>query len=211
MKKKLILIGGGGHCRACIDVIEQIQEFDIFGILENDDLIGQNVLGYPVIGTDEDVPKYVRLGYSFLVGVGQIKSAEIRKKIFEFLKKNKANIVTIVSPSAYISKHAEIGEGTIVMSNVNVNAGVKIGSNVILNTGATIEHDTTIGSHVHVSTHAVINGDCNIEDEVFIGSNATISNQINIAKSGVIGAGAVVVKDIIEKGIYIGNPVRQIS
>lgn len=211
MKKKLILIGGGGHCKACIDVIEQFGDFEIYGILDQESLNGQFLLGYPIFGSDAEIPKYVKLGYSFLVTVGQIKSVRIRKKLFKYLNDCKADIVTIVSPLAHVSKHAQLGAGTIVMHNVIVNADARIGENCILNTGCTIEHDVLIGNHGHISTHAIINGNCEIGDEVFIGSNATVSNQVRIVKNVTIGAGTIVVKDIIENGVYIGNPAKKIN
>ena len=34
MKEKLVLIGGGGHCRACIDVIERENKYQIAGIVD---------------------------------------------------------------------------------------------------------------------------------------------------------------------------------
>ncbi|MES2828401.1 MAG: acetyltransferase [Bacteroidota bacterium] len=211
MKKKLILLGGGGHCKACIDVIEQSDNFEIIGILDETSSIGHSVLDYLVIGADADIPKYVGLGYSFLITIGQIKSAEIRKRLFNCLIDCKADIATVISPRAYVSRYAEVGPGTIVMHNVTINAAARIGTNCILNTGCNIEHDTLIGNHVHVSTFATINGNCEVGDEGFIGSNATISSQMKISENTIIGAGTVVVKSIEEKGIYAGNPAKKIN
>ncbi|MGY4383096.1 sugar O-acyltransferase (sialic acid O-acetyltransferase NeuD family) [Pedobacter sp. UYP24] len=211
MKKKLILIGGGGHCKACIDVIEQSGGFEIIGILDGGNLLGHFVLDYQIIGADADIPKYIGLGYSFLITLGQIKSADIRKKLFNYLMDCKADIATVISPRAYVSRYAEIGTGTIVMHNVTINAGSRIGINCILNTGCNIEHDVLVGNHVHVSTLAAINGDCEVGNDVFIGSNSTISNQMRILENTVIGAGTVVVKAIRESGIYAGNPAKKIN
>jgi sugar O-acyltransferase (sialic acid O-acetyltransferase NeuD family) len=211
MAKKLILIGGGGHCKSCIDVIEQSGEFEITGVLDQEHLIGQSILGYPFVGSDSNILEYIKLGYSFLITVGQIKSAEIRKKLYKQLVDGNADIATIISPFAYVSKHAGIGPGTIIMHNATLNAGARIGVNSILNTGCNIEHDVLIGNHVHISTLAAINGSCEIGNEVFIGSNATLSNQVKIFKNVVIGAGAVVIKDIEESGIYVGNPAKKVE
>lgn len=210
MKKKLVLVGGGGHCKVCIDVIEQTEEFEIIGILDLPSLIGTTVLGYKVIGSDQDISIYVDKGYSFLVTVGQIKSAILRRKLFEKLKSCHADIATVFSKSSYCSKHTNIGAGTIIMQNVIINAGAAIGDNCILNNGCDIEHDTKIGNHTHISTFAVVNGDCKIGNEVFIGSNATIANKIIIADQTIIGAGSVVIKNVLEKEIQAGNPAQKI-
>ena len=52
LKKKLVLIGGGGHCKACINVIEDTDGYDIVGILDTEDKVGQTILNYSIIGTD---------------------------------------------------------------------------------------------------------------------------------------------------------------
>lgn len=208
MLKELILIGGGGHCKSCIDVIELEEKFSIKGILNRPKKTGVDILGYQYIGTDDDIESFISKGCYFLVTIGQLKSAEKRKNIFNRLKAGNANMATVISPKAHVSKHAVIGEGTIVMHAAKINAAAVIGMNGILNTGCNIEHDVVIGNHCHVSTHAVINGNCKIGDEVFVGSNAVISNAIDLAAGITIGAGSVVIKSLGTKGIYAGNPSR---
>lgn len=211
LKQEIILIGGGGHCKSCIDVIEQTGQYSIRGVLDRADLAGTNVLGYEIIGTDEDILKFKEEGCVFLITIGQIKSAAVRKSISKLLEDCGAVCATVISPLANVSRHAQIGKGTIVMHGVKVNAAAKIGDNCILNTNCLIEHDTVIGDHTHVSTSAVINGNCVIGDEVFIGSNATIAGQVSLGSSIVIGAGSVVIKSVDEAGIYAGNPVNKIN
>lgn len=211
MKTKLILIGGGGHCKVCIDVIEQTGQFEIIGILDLAELVGTSVLDYPIIGTDQEIAKYVALGYSFLITVGQIKSASLKEKLFHILRENKAIIATVVAPSAYVSKYSNIGIGTIVMHHVIINAGATIGDNCILNNKCDIEHDTLVGNHTHISTGAILNGDCKIGNGVFIGSNATVANQITIEDRAVIGAGSVVINNVNIGDIQVGNPAKSIK
>lgn len=211
MKTKLILIGGGGHCKVCIDVIEQAEQFEIVGILDVAELLGTNVLDYQIIGTDQDINKYVELEYSFLITVGQIKSATLREKLFNKLRENNAEIATIVAPSAYVSEYSKIGAGSIVMNQVVINAGVTIGDNCILNNKCDIEHDSIIGNHTHISTGAIINGNCKVGNGVFVGSNATIANQIIIEDRAVIGAGSVVINNVNISDIQAGNPAKSIK
>jgi len=208
--KPLILIGGGGHCVACIDVIEQENKYLIEGILDTEAMIGKQILGYPVLGTDGMITDLVKEGFYFLITVGQIKSAAIRKRIFENLKAHEANMAIVISPRSYISAHSLIGEGSVVMHGAIINAGVTIRVNAIINSNSLIEHETVIGNHCHISTAAVVNGNVKVGDEVFVGSGSVLSNNIEIAPRTVIGAGAVVTKSIKEAGIYAGNPYRLI-
>jgi sugar O-acyltransferase (sialic acid O-acetyltransferase NeuD family) len=209
MINEILLIGGGGHCKACIDVIETTN-FGIAGII--DKKAGTDkVLGYEIIGNDDILEKMVERNYRFLVTIGQIKDPLPRIKIFEKIKRLNGKFATVIGSSASVSKYCTIGEGTIVMHQAIVNSSAKIGINCILNSRALIEHDCTIGNHTHISTAAVINGDCIIGNKVFIGSSSVIAQGIKIADDVVIGAGSVVIKNIIQPGVFAGNPVRKIS
>ena len=108
---KILLIGAGGHARSCIDVIEAEGKFNIGGLVEKDDNMTTSDLGYPIIGTDDDL-KNLREKYDYaIITVGQIKSPKIRKKLFQLLKELEFSFPVIVSTHAYVSKHAHIGKG----------------------------------------------------------------------------------------------------
>ena len=188
--KNLYLIGGGGHCKSCIDVIEATGEFIIKGIFDQASKVSYKVLNYDIIGTDEDLIKYISSENYFLITVGQIKSAEVRKKIYHKLISLNANIATVISPRAYVSKYSEVGIGTIVMHDTLVNAGVTIGDNCIINTKSLLEHDVLVSKHCHISTAAVINGNCIIGEESFIGSNAVLKEGLKIPEKTIVSAGS---------------------
>ncbi|SEL00143.1 sugar O-acyltransferase, sialic acid O-acetyltransferase NeuD family [Chitinophaga rupis] len=210
-KKKLILIGGGGHCKSCIDTIVSVKEFEIAGILDIKEKVGESILGFKIIGTDEDLHRFPANDYYFLITIGQIQNAGLRKGIYEKLKSTKCRLATIISASAIVSKYSTVGEGTVVLHGAKINAASNIGENCIINTNANIEHDCKIGRHVHISTNVVVNGGCVVYDECFIGSNSVLINGITVAASSVIGAGAVVNRTLIEPGVYVGNPCRKIE
>lgn len=190
MKEKLLLIGGGGHCKSVIDVIEQEGRFEIAGIIDKKELIGSFVLDYPIIGSDEEL-KYLAQHYKYaLVTIGHIKSAAIRIRLFEMLKDAGYELPVITSPLAYVSKHATINEGSIIMHHALVNANAYIGKNCIINSKALIEHDAIIEAHCHISTGAIVNGGVQVKTETFYGSNATCKEYVQV--SGFIKAGSVV-------------------
>jgi len=191
MKEQILLVGGGGHCRAVIDVIEQENKFEIAGIIDKKELIGQKVLNhYEVIGCDDDLEMLFKKYRYAIVTVGQIKSSNIRVKLYMLLKEIGYQLPVIVSPLAYVSKYAQIDEGTIIMHQALVNANAKVGKNCIINTKALVEHDAVIEDFCHISTSAIVNGGVKIKEETFYGSNAT-SKEYTEA-SGFIKAGSVV-------------------
>lgn len=193
LKKDIILVGGGGHCVSVIDIIENANEYNILGILDSNSKENK-ILGYKILGDDNLIPKLVNENTYFLITVGQIKNYYIREKIAKNLKENNAKLATIISSLAYVSKHAQIEEGTIIMNHAVINAKTKIGKNCIINTKANIEHGVSIGEFCHISTCAVVNGDSTIKRGTFVGSNATISNGITINENSIISAGEFIKK-----------------
>ncbi|MEI3801736.1 MULTISPECIES: acetyltransferase [unclassified Chitinophaga] len=210
MSKNLILIGGGGHAKACIDVIEQEGSYTIKGIIDLPEKVGTETLGYKVIGIEDDIAGLVKDDHYFLIAVGQIKSARIRVRIWDLLKSLNAQVATVISPFAYVSGHATVNEGTVIMHGARINADVVIGCNTIINTNAIVEHDTIVGEHCHISTGAVLNGGCCTGNEVFVGSGAVINQGINIASNVKIGAASLIHRNIKEEGTYIGVPFVKI-
>jgi len=196
MKKiNIILVGGGGHARACADVINiSKSNFNIVGYVDPKENKQMSNLKY--LGNDEVLIDYVE-NSSFLITIGQIKSYNKRKELFDHLVKNRANMISIYSGNSYVSSNALVGVGTIVMHGVIVQTNVKIGKNCIINDRALIEHDSVIGDNCHISTGAIINGDCKIGNGVFIGSSAVIRNEITIADNCIIGMGAIVKYDVL--------------
>jgi len=188
--EKILLIGGGGHCKSVIDVIEQENKFIIAGIIDKKELLGTKVLGYDVIGCDEDLPNLFNdYKYAFIT-VGQLTSNLVRIKLFNKLKEIGYILPVIKSPLAYVSKHAVLDEGTIIMHQALVNADVKIGKNCIVNTKALIEHDVVIENNCHISTGSILNGGVLVRENTFFGSNATSKEYIEC--TGFIKAGSLV-------------------
>ena len=205
MKRPLILIGGGGHCKSVIEVAESAG-YEIKGILDMPDEVGKEVLpGHKVIGTDDEIPQYVE-ECDFVITVGFIKNPALRIKLYNKVKVAGGRLATIIASTAHVSKYAELGEGTVIMHHAFVNAGAKIGDNCIINTFVNIEHDAEVGNQCHISTGTMVNGECKIGENSFIGSQSVCANCIEIASDIIVGAGSVVRKSIRVKGIYAGNP-----
>ena len=202
--KDLILIGGGGHCKSVLDAAESAG-YNILGVLDMPEDVGKEILSTKVIGTDDDIPAYVDKA-EFVITVGFIKNPSTRIRIYNKVKEVGGNFATIIASTAYVSKYAKIGEGTVVLHQAFVNAGAKVGCNVILNTATNIEHDAVIGNHCHISTGTMVNGDCKVGERCFIGSQSVLANGISIGDDIIVGAGSLVRKSISEKGIYSGNP-----
>ncbi|MBP98384.1 acetyltransferase [Candidatus Poribacteria bacterium] len=191
----IILIGAGGHAQSCIELIESSNMYKIAGLIDKNKNT-PDLLGYPILGSDEDLIQ-IRLVYdTAIVAIGQIKTAKYRIKSFNYLNHLDFDLPILISPRAYVSPRAKIGKGTVVLHDVCINAGAVIGENCIINTKSIIEHNVKVGNHCHISTAAVLNGDVIVGARTFVGSGVTTKQSIVIGTDCVIGAGATVKKDI---------------
>jgi sugar O-acyltransferase (sialic acid O-acetyltransferase NeuD family) len=210
-KEKIILIGGGGHCKSVIDTIESEGRFDIAGIVDVPGKLHEKILGYEIFASDNDLPLLAAEYKYFFITVGLIRDFRPRQNMFEKLKMLGCNLPVVISPNAYVSTHSKISPGTLVMPFAFINAGVSIGPNCIVNTSSIVEHDTIIGANNHISTACVINGTCIIGDNNFLGTNATLLNNLVVGNNNLIGASSVVVKNVGDGLKLFGNPATVIG
>ena len=191
----ILLVGAGGHARACIDVIEQDGRFAVVGLVGLPDEVGTRMLGYAVVGTDGDLSALLVDYAHALITVGQIKTPEPRMRLFDLVQRSGCTLPAIVSPRAYVSPHATVGAGTIVMHGAIVNAGAAVGRNCIINSQSLVEHDAVIADHCHISTAAAVNGGVRIGAGSFIGSGSSVRQDVTIGERCLIGMGQRVLAD----------------
>lgn len=207
--RPLVLVGGGGHCRSCLNVAEEL-DVPIFGIL--DPQATGSIYQHPILGGDEWISQQADLQQlQFLLTVGMVGSSALRQKLYLQLQQQHVAFATLIARSAWVSRHAQVEQGTAVLAFAMVNASAFVGENVIVNTAALIEHDAHVGAHSHIATRAVINGGARVGQGCMVGSNAVVLQGVQIADHVVIGAGSTVVKDIHESGTWVGSPARRIK
>lgn len=204
--RPLILVGGGGHCKSVIEAAESAG-FTIKGILDLPQNIGKKLCGYDIIGSDDDVLRYVDI-CDFIVTLGFIKNPILRIKLHQKIEAVGGRFATIVASTAHVSRHATVGVGTVVFHQACINAGSQIGKGCIINTFANIEHDAVIGDYCHISTGVMVNGDCKVGAATFLGSQSVMANATSICDGCVVAAASFIRKDLKEKGIYAGNPAK---
>ncbi len=191
-KKKIFVVGSGGHAEACIDVIEKQKKFQIIGLID----IKKKKLfrKYKVLSNLDNLEKLKKKTKFVHIGIGQIKSPKLRIEIYEKFLKKGFKFPTIISPSAIVSKYAKIGDGSIVMHGSHIGPNVKIGNNCIINNFANIEHGCSIDDNCHISTAVTINGNVRIKQGSFVGSGSVLKENIKLSENSFIKMGSVVIK-----------------
>ncbi|NMM48800.1 NeuD/PglB/VioB family sugar acetyltransferase [Marinigracilibium pacificum] len=208
---KIVLIGGGGHCKSVIDVIEEQGKYQIAEILDVEEKIGNDVLDYKISAKDTDLPELIKKYDNFLITIGQISSSKIRERFYNQIKSLGGKLPVIISPRAHVSRYAKIGEGTVILHGVIVNANATIGNNNIINSNAVIEHDAKTGDHCHISTGAILNGEAILGSRSFMGSGSRTAQCVEIPEETVIGASGYVHRSLPESGLYLGVPVKKVD
>lgn len=201
MNKEIIIVG------AFHEVIELAESsgYLIKGLIDNSKT--GKYLGYEILGNDSEIELFQKQ-YSLVITPDK---PELRYTLFNYYKRFNFIFGTIISNEAKISKSATIKNGTIIQYGVNISAEVQIGRFVKCNTYSNIMHNSIIGDFSTIAPNSLILGNVKIGDRCYIGSNATILPNIKICDEAIIGAGAVVTKNITKKGIFIGNPAKELK
>lgn len=201
--EKVVIIGAGGHGKVVADIVCSCGD-TVVGFLDGGKVKDTTVLGFPVLGDENDYTKYPDC--KFVIAIG---NAKIRERIVNQMPD--AKWYTAIHPSAVISKlQTSIGEGTVIMANAVINPGASIGNHAIINTASVVEHDNIIEDFVHISVGAKLAGTVKVCRGAWIGIGATVINCVEICEDSYVGAGAVVIDDIKEPGTYVGVPARKI-
>lgn len=200
---KLIIVGASGHGKVIADIASKSGYTDIAFLDDNPSV--KKCMGYPVIGSSNSAPNY--MDGDFIVAIG---NPQIRENIQNKLVEIGLHIVSLIHPRAVIGEKVEIGVGSVIMAGTVINSDSKIGQGCIINTGASVDHDNVIEDFVHVSVGSHLAGTVQIGKRTWIGAGAIVNNNVNICSDCMIGSGAVVLKDIQEKGTYIGVPSKRL-
>ena len=205
MRTDFIIYGASGHGRVIADIVELNGNRVLGFVDDNSDLWNTRFNGYPVLGGRDFLLRNSFGRTRFIVAVGD---NETRKSIVIHLTALGLSFDSAIHPSACIAKDVQISLGTVVMANVVVNPGSKIGAHSILNTACSVDHDCILHDFVHLSPGVHTGGGVTIGELSWIGIGAAISNNVTIGMRVIVGAGAVVIRDVEDSFVMVGNPAR---
>lgn len=211
MSEKLLLIGGGGHCKSVLDSLLDNNNYQEIGIVDSHLVLGEKIFEVPVIGRDQDLVDLFHKGYNnAFVTVGSIGNPKVRKDIYSRLKDIGFNLPNIIDKTAVVSKRSSLREGIFVGKNAVINAKASIGICSIINSSVTIEHDCIVSSFAHIAPGSTLCGEVEIGENTHIGANSVIRQQLKVGSNCIVGFGSVVTKNLKDNVIAYGNPCREV-
>lgn len=206
MNKKICIIGSSGFAKEVYWLIQEAGMADnVECFMEPEKYWAEkNVFNIPVKKQSEfDASKHIAV-----LGIGD---PMIRKKIVTQQLPYNTEYPSIIHPSTKISKWVNMGRGAIICAYNMMTCDIKIGDFAVINLNCTIGHDCVIGDYFTLNPSVNVSGLCEFGNQVYIGTNAAVKQGIKICNDVTIGMGACVVKDIIEPGIYVGNPAKPLT
>lgn len=208
----VIVIGGPGPAVSIGNAIRHANQkfgcdIEFAGIL-NDALAGQEINNMPVLGKLSDAPAFEAQGYKFIFTIYKIGGQPQRIQLFNNLGIAESSLFTFIHPLAYVAPDAAIAPGVVIMPNANISHGTSIQLGSLIMSNAYIGHDTIVGKHCFVAATSCTGSYVTVGNGVWIGFNATIRGRQKVGRYAAIGIGSVVVSDIPDEELWIGNPAR---
>lgn len=202
----VVIYGGGGHAKTCIDVIKQTKSHTIIGIIDDNIKPNTKILDVPVLGKADVLNTLIESGLQNIVlGIGGVISKEFRVTKFINFKRQNLLVPTIIHPSASLEPSVSLGEGNQIMQGAILGSNVSVGDNCIINSGCIVSHDTVIGNNVHIAPGAIIGGGVTIKDNTIIGMGCTIFLGLRIGENVVIQNGVHIFNNIDNNKIVKNN------
>jgi len=194
--EKIILQGGGEHARVVVDSL-LAQRRNVIGIF--DPKYSGYLFGVPQLGIYN--PDYEPLAM-ITVAIG---NNAVRKKV---VSQTTHRFTNVIHPSSIISPYASLGHGNMILQGSIIQAQARIGNHVIVNTGAKVDHDCVLYDFVHIAPGVILCGCVEVGEGAFVGAGATVIPGKRIGAWTTIGAGSVVIQDIPDFAVAVGNPAR---
>ncbi len=200
----LAIYGAGGHGKVVADLAEELgyqkvvffdDEYAVKKKLEHWDVKGD------FAALLADVSKYAGV----IVAIGNNR---VRLEKITLLINKGANVISLIHPTANVSRYVSLGIGSVVCSNASVNAFAKIGMGAIINTNASVDHDCVLGQGVHICPGASLAGNVIVGDFSWIGIGSSIIQQVSVGCDCFVAAGSVVVKDVLDSQKVKSNPAK---
>lgn len=203
---KIAIVGASGHGKVVADLAEILGYTVIFF----DDIYPNknNLNNWPIIGKFKDLLCSINAYPLVVVAIGD---NNIRSNFYNQLALLKFTVVTLIHPTAVISKYARIGTGTVVFANSVINTSAQIGENCIINSGCVIEHDCVINNHVHLSPKVALAGGTFVGNLSWVGIGSVTIQLINIGENVIVGANSTIIRDIESNSTVVGSPAKNIK
>jgi sugar O-acyltransferase (sialic acid O-acetyltransferase NeuD family) len=203
--RPLIIIGASGHALEIHFLAERLG-LRIKGFLDdNVSVWDSEVLGSPVLGGIDRWVEHDECQFTVAIG-----SPRVRRKVIEQMEcAGQPAFATLIDPAAIVSgREVTIGTGSVICAGVVLTTRISLGKHVLINRNATIGHESRLGDYVTIAPLAAVSGRVSLAELVEVGTGACIRQGLNMAHGSMLGMGGVLVQDVEDNALMVGNPAR---
>ncbi|MCX2982022.1 acetyltransferase [Halieaceae bacterium IMCC14734] len=207
----ILIIGASGHAKVIIDIVQQEGKHNVVGLLDPGLEVGAKVLGYPVLGTEEDLPTLIE-SHAIQGAIVAIGDNFTRAKVVEGVRAISPELVFVsaVHPKASMGLETSVGEGSVVMAGVAINPCSSVGKFCIVNTNASLDHDSIMEDFSSLAPGALTGGNCQIGQYSAVGAGAVLIQGIKVGEHTIIGAGSLLMSSVESFVTAYGTPAKTI-
>jgi sugar O-acyltransferase (sialic acid O-acetyltransferase NeuD family) len=184
--KPLIIIGAGGHGRSVAEAVELSRRFSLFGFVDDGCNLPATLFDAQVFGGTSCLE---RLRDSVDLAVVAIGNNAVREQLHQKLKDLNFELAIVIHPSAFVSRRAEIGAGTVVMAGAQVGVEARLGEGVILNSAAVVDHHCIVEDYGHLGTNASMAGGSLLGRGAWMQAGSCLGYGVRIAAREVLAVG----------------------
>ena len=214
MRRSLLILGAGGHGRVIAETAVLTGVYDSIAFLDDrysKTSASVEVNGIPLIGKLNDAKTEEKILERFTdaaLGLGQ---NYLRMHWYGQLSNSGYKLEPLVHPSAYVSKSATLGYGSVVLALASIQCCASVGNGVIVNDMSCIEHDCRVKDGAHICPGAVLGGSVSVGSCSWIGLRTAIKNNVSIGNNVLVGASSLVLRDIEDDMVVYGAPAKVVS
>jgi sugar O-acyltransferase (sialic acid O-acetyltransferase NeuD family) len=188
--------------------VAQLAGFNTIGFIDRTRIEGDLVNGLPILGGDILLYDAAFVSdHCFAVGIG---NPTARRRYGELLLEKAGDCPAIINPTSFVSYHATLGAGVLLMGMNAVNHGARLDDFVALDWQVTVGHGAHLGRAVFAGPGSRLAGDVACGEEVYLGLGCQVIERVKIGRGSLIGAGATVTRDIPEQVVAVGSPAKVI-
>lgn len=201
-----MILGTGVHAAELVEIVERIngveKTWNLLGFIgRHDEEVGRELNGTPVLGTFHAPPR--------LAGA-VVYAAANHNKLPSPLAIERDRLVSLVDPTAFVSRSATLGRGCVIYPGCFVGLQARLGDLVFLLAGSVLNHDVVVEDRVIVTSGVSLAGGVQVGEGSYLGQSCTVREKLRLGKGCLVGMGAVVVGDVRPGTVVAGNPAREI-